>query len=269
MFLRPIARPCPQSVRSSARPLAAAGAAGRCANVPPFDRASRAPERRATHDVPDPERAPHAVRLRVLAAARGSRARGPRSPAGGDRSREARGARPEALQGTRLSLHRAREHGRPHLGFRRRSRSSPANLFVATGTGGLFKTANLGTTWTAVFDKEAVASIGAVTRLAEEPRRSSGSAPARRTAATPPRGARASTAPRTAARPGSCRGWRPRRRSHASSATRRTATRVYVAALGRLWGENPERGVFRTRDGGSDVDARRSRSTRGPAPSTW
>ena len=28
---------------------------------------------------------------------------------------------------------------------------------------------------------------------------------------------------------------------------------VFVAALGRLWGENPERGVFRTRDGGVDA----------------
>jgi photosystem II stability/assembly factor-like uncharacterized protein len=30
----------------------------------------------------------------------------------------------------------------------------------------------------------------------------------------------------------------------------RDSNTVYVAALGRLWGENPERGVFRTRDGG-------------------
>ena len=41
----------------------------------------------------------------------------------------------------------------------------PATMFVATGTGGLFKTTNLGTTWSAVFEKEAVASIGAVASL--------------------------------------------------------------------------------------------------------
>src|SRR5262249_37160095 len=38
----------------------------------------------------------------------------------------------------------------------------PSTFFLATGTGGLFKTVNGGTTWNAVFDKEAVASIGAV-----------------------------------------------------------------------------------------------------------
>jgi hypothetical protein len=38
----------------------------------------------------------------------------------------------------------------------------PETFYVGLGTGGVFKTTNLGTTWSAVFEKEAVASVGAV-----------------------------------------------------------------------------------------------------------
>ena len=40
--------------------------------------------------------------------------------------------------------------------------SKPNTFYVGFGTGGVFKTANLGTTWSAVFEKQPVASIGAV-----------------------------------------------------------------------------------------------------------
>src|SRR5258705_9457694 len=39
---------------------------------------------------------------------------------------------------------------------------TPTTIYVATGTGGLFKTTNNGTTWSGVFDAQPVASIGAV-----------------------------------------------------------------------------------------------------------
>src|SRR6185369_1341163 len=42
------------------------------------------------------------------------------------------------------------------------SEKRPATFYVATGTGGLFKTTNAGTTWSGLFDKQPVASIGAV-----------------------------------------------------------------------------------------------------------
>ncbi len=45
----------------------------------------------------------------------------------------------------------------------------PATFFAATGTGGLFKTTNLGTTWSAVFDKQPVQSIGAVALWQKNP----------------------------------------------------------------------------------------------------
>src|SRR4249919_868467 len=40
--------------------------------------------------------------------------------------------------------------------------SKPTTMYVALGTGGVFKTENQGTTWSPVFEKEAVASVGAV-----------------------------------------------------------------------------------------------------------
>src|SRR5205085_8979721 len=38
----------------------------------------------------------------------------------------------------------------------------PYTLYVATGTGGLFKTTDNGTSWSGIFDKQPVASVGAV-----------------------------------------------------------------------------------------------------------
>ena len=68
-----------------------------------------------------------------------------------------------------MALDRARQHGRPHLGLRGGREAHPATFYVATGTGGLFKTTNLGTTWRSVFDKQPVASIGAVAVWQKKP----------------------------------------------------------------------------------------------------
>src|SRR4051812_4864535 len=40
--------------------------------------------------------------------------------------------------------------------------SAPTTYFVATATGGLWKTVNNGTTWTPLFDQQDVVSLGAV-----------------------------------------------------------------------------------------------------------
>ena len=47
--------------------------------------------------------------------------------------------------------------------------SNPAQYYVATATGGVFKTSNQGTTWSAVCDKQAVASIGAIAVCQKNP----------------------------------------------------------------------------------------------------
>lgn len=129
------------------------------------------------------------------------------------------------------------------------SARKPATMFVATGTGGLFKSGNLGTTWTAVFEKEAVASIGAVAVWPKNPSIvwvGTGEANSRNSSSWG-RGVYRSA---DGGASWECVGL------EATSCIGRIvcdptdSNTVWVAALGRLWGDNPERGVFRTRDGG-------------------
>src|ERR1051326_7660664 len=47
---------------------------------------------------------------------------------------------------------------------------NPYTFYVALATGGLIKTTNNGTTWTPVFDRETVASIGAVAVAPSDPK---------------------------------------------------------------------------------------------------
>ena len=44
---------------------------------------------------------------------------------------------------------------------------------------------------------------------------------------------------------------------------------AWVAALGQVWGENPERGVYKTERRRQDLAAGCSTSTRAPARPTW
>ena len=127
--------------------------------------------------------------------------------------------------------------------------SEPGTIYVGTGTGGVFKTTNMGTTWSAIFEKEAVASIGAVSVW---PRRGSvvwvgtGEANSRNSSSWG-RGIYRSDDGGV--------NWKLSGLEATTNISRivcdpNDSNVVYVAALGRLWGENPERGVFRTRDGG-------------------
>ncbi len=127
--------------------------------------------------------------------------------------------------------------------------SNPAEYYVATATGGVFKTTNQGTTWQGVFEKEAVASTGAVAVFQKQPQLvwvGTGEGNNRNSSAwgkgiyrsddgggswTCMGLERTSAIARIVCDPGD-------------------SLTVYAAALGRLWGANPERGVFKTRDGG-------------------
>lgn len=129
------------------------------------------------------------------------------------------------------------------------SEKQPMTIFAATGTGGLFKSTNLGTTWTPVFEKEAVASIGAVAVWQKNPALvwvGTGEANSRNSSSWGRGVYRSEDGGQTWIAAGleatACIG---RIVCHPTD----SAT-VWVAALGRLWGENAERGVFRTRDGG-------------------
>jgi len=125
----------------------------------------------------------------------------------------------------------------------------PATFFVATGTGGLFKTANQGTTWSPVFDKQPVQSIGAVAVWQKNPDlvwAGTGEANSRNSSSWGDGIYRSDDGGDH---------WR-KLGLEATSAIARVvpdpadSATVYVAALGRLWGDNPERGVFKTGDGG-------------------
>ena len=124
-----------------------------------------------------------------------------------------------------------------------------STFYVATGTGGLFKTTNAGTTWSSLFDKQPVASIGAVALWQKNPNVvwvGTGEANSRNSSSWGNGVYRSNDGGST---------W-----SHVGLEATRHIGRVvtdpadsnvvYVAALGRLWGENPERGVFKTVDGG-------------------
>ncbi len=126
----------------------------------------------------------------------------------------------------------------------------PATFYVALATGGVFKTTNLGTTWSAVFEKEAVASVGAVAIWQKNPNVvwvGTGEANSRNSSSWGNGVYRSLDAGAT---------WK-----HLGLEGTHTIARVvtdpgdsntvFVAALGRLWGENPERGVYVTRDGGA------------------
>jgi photosystem II stability/assembly factor-like uncharacterized protein len=124
-----------------------------------------------------------------------------------------------------------------------------ATFYVGLGTGGVFKTTNQGTTWSAVFEKEAVASVGAVAIWQKNPNVvwvGTGEANSRNSSSWGNGIYRSVDAGGT---------WQHLGLEGTHTIARvvtdpQDSATVYVAALGRLWGENPERGVYLTRDGG-------------------
>ncbi|HYM82319.1 MAG TPA: hypothetical protein VEY91_13025 [Candidatus Limnocylindria bacterium] len=125
----------------------------------------------------------------------------------------------------------------------------PNTFYLATGTGGLFKTTNLGTTWKPVFDDQPVASIGAVALWPGNPSVvwvGTGEANSRNSSSWGNGVYRSNDGGGK---------W-----THLGLAATHNIAQVvldpadsnvaYVAALGHLWGDNPERGVFKTTDGG-------------------
>lgn len=136
-----------------------------------------------------------------------------------------------------------------------------ATFFLATATGGAFKTTNRGITWSAVFEKEAVASVGAMAvwpKNAQVVWLGSGEANNRNSSSWGRGVWRSLDGGGT---------WKKAGLEATASIGRvvcdpADSNVAYVAALGRLWGENRERGVFKTTDGGATwqhvlaVDAR-------------
>lgn len=127
--------------------------------------------------------------------------------------------------------------------------SSPSTFYVATASGGVWKTVNHGTTFEPVFDKEETSSIGDVTVSTSHPSIvyvGTGEPNNRQSSSWGNGVYRSTDAGRT---------W-----THLGLSGTHHIGRIavhptnpevaYVAALGQLWGPSGERGVFRTTDGG-------------------
>jgi photosystem II stability/assembly factor-like uncharacterized protein len=127
--------------------------------------------------------------------------------------------------------------------------SNPNIVFVGVASGGVWKTTNNGTTWQPVFDKEAVPTIGDIAIAPSDPSVvwvGTGEPNNRQSSSWGDGAYKSVDGGKTWQRMG-------------LAATRhigrivihpRNPDVVYVAALGHLWGANPERGVYKTSDGG-------------------
>src|SRR5262245_20357177 len=125
----------------------------------------------------------------------------------------------------------------------------PAIFYAASASGGLLKTVNGGTTWENVFDRQATVSIGDVAINPTDPNVvwvGTGEANNRQSSSWGDGIYKSTDGGKT---------WKHMglRESHHIGRiviNPLDADIVYVAALGHLWGPNPERGVFMTSDGG-------------------
>lgn len=125
----------------------------------------------------------------------------------------------------------------------------PAIQYVASASGGVWKTTNHGTTWTPVFDKESTSAIGTVALSQENPDRvwvGTGEANPRNSASWGHGVFHSGDGGKT---------WKNmglRDTHHIGRIVLHPNNpgTVYVAALGHVWGPNKERGIFKTEDGG-------------------
>ena len=127
--------------------------------------------------------------------------------------------------------------------------SDPATFYAGTASGGVWKTENAGITFTHVFRDEATASIGDVTVAPSNPNVvwvGTGE-PQNRQSSPWGGGVYRST---DAGRTWTHLGLEDTHHIGRIQVHPRDPDVAYVAAVGHLWGPNPERGVYRTTDGG-------------------
>ncbi|HMA38776.1 MAG TPA: sialidase family protein, partial [Gemmatimonadales bacterium] len=127
--------------------------------------------------------------------------------------------------------------------------ANPRVIFAAAGTGGLFKTTNNGTTWSAVFEDQPVASIGAVAVSQRDSNLvwvGTGEGNGRNSSSWG-NGVYRST---DGGGKWTHLGLDNTHDIPALAIDPHNDSTVWVAALGHLWGKNSERGVYKTTDGG-------------------
>jgi photosystem II stability/assembly factor-like uncharacterized protein len=126
---------------------------------------------------------------------------------------------------------------------------NPDIIYVGLAAGGIFKTTNGGNTWTPIFDHETTSSIGAISIAPSDPSViwvGTGEANNRQSASWGAGVYKSLDGGTT---------WQHVGLDETQSIGRvvvdpHDPNTVYVAALGGLWNANPERGVFKTTDGG-------------------
>jgi photosystem II stability/assembly factor-like uncharacterized protein len=125
----------------------------------------------------------------------------------------------------------------------------PYTIFVATGTGGVFRTTNNGTTWEGVFDKQPVASTGSVAVSQNNPKIvwvGTGEGNSRNSSSWGNGIYKSADGGDTWTNMGL-----PDSHDIPKIALDpKDDNVVYAAVLGHLWGANKERGVYKTSDGG-------------------
>ena len=126
---------------------------------------------------------------------------------------------------------------------------SPEIIYVGTASGGLWKSESGGVEWEPVFEKEAVASIGAVAIQQDNPAviwvgTGEGNP---RNSVTGGYGVYKSL---DGGKHWKLMGLEKTRNIHRIVVNKDNPDIVFVGAIGSPWGEHPERGVFKTTDGG-------------------
>lgn len=127
--------------------------------------------------------------------------------------------------------------------------SNPDIMYVGTASGGLWKSTSGGITWDPVFDKEVTASVGAVAIQQSNP-----SVIWVGTGEGNPRnslnGGYGVYRSLDGGKSWELKGLEKTRHIHRIIVDPTNPNIVYVAAIGSPWGEHPERGVYKTTDGG-------------------
>jgi len=127
--------------------------------------------------------------------------------------------------------------------------NNPAIIYIGTASGGLWKSESGGVDWEPIFDDQAVASIGSVAIQQSNPDviwAGTGEGNPRNSLT----GGYGLYKSLDAGKTWKLVGLEKTRNIHRIIIDKDNPNTVYVGAIGSPWGEHPERGVFKTTDGG-------------------